>query len=45
VVENCSRSDEKVQLLKLGELENGLAGRSGPVLVMIGAAFAPRTEN
>jgi uroporphyrin-III C-methyltransferase len=45
VVENCSRPDEKVQLLKLGELENGLAGRSGPVLVMIGAAFAPRTEN
>jgi uroporphyrin-III C-methyltransferase len=45
VVENCSRSDEKVQLLKLSELENGLAGRSGPVLVMIGAAFAPRTEN
>ncbi|HEX7648017.1 MAG TPA: uroporphyrinogen-III C-methyltransferase [Noviherbaspirillum sp.] len=43
VVENCSRPDEKVQLLKLGELENGLAGRSGPVLVMIGAAFAPRT--
>lgn len=45
VVENCSRPDEKVQLLKLGELENGLAGRNGPVLVMIGAAFAPRTEN
>ena len=42
VVENCSRKDEQVQLLKLCELEKGLAGRTGPVLVMIGAAFAPR---
>jgi uroporphyrin-III C-methyltransferase len=42
VVENCSRPDERVQVLKLVELENGLAGRTGPVLVMIGEAFAPR---
>lgn len=43
VVENCSRPDERVQILKLCELENGLAGRTGPVLVMIGAAFSPRS--
>lgn len=42
VVENCSRADERVQRLKLGELENGLAGCKGPVLVMLGEAFAPR---
>ena len=42
VVENCSRPDERVQRLKLSELENGLAGCKGPVLVMLGEAFAPR---
>ena len=42
VVENCSRPDERVLRLKLGELENGLAGCKGPVLVMMGEAFAPR---
>jgi len=41
-VENCSRPDERVQRLKLSELENGLAGCKGPVLVMLGEAFAPR---
>jgi uroporphyrin-III C-methyltransferase len=44
VVENCSRPDEHVFRLKLCELEQGLAGRQGPVLVMIGAAFAPRNQ-
>ncbi|HJV85502.1 MAG TPA: uroporphyrinogen-III C-methyltransferase [Noviherbaspirillum sp.] len=42
VVENCSRDNERVLRLQLGELENGLAGCHGPVLVMIGEALAPR---
>jgi uroporphyrin-III C-methyltransferase len=41
-VENCSRPNERVFRLQLGELEQGLAACSGPVLVMIGDAFAPR---
>ncbi len=43
-VENCSRSNERVIRLKLAELEQGLADCQGPVLVMIGEAFAPRTQ-
>lgn len=43
VVENCSRSDERIQYLQLGKLELGLAQCHGPVLVMIGEALAPRT--
>jgi len=42
VVENCSRDNERILRLRLGELEQGLAGCSGPVLVMIGEALAPR---
>lgn len=42
VVENCSREDEHVRRLQLGELENGLADCHGPVLVMIGWALEPR---
>ncbi|GAB3543885.1 uroporphyrinogen-III C-methyltransferase [Noviherbaspirillum agri] len=42
VIENCSRANERVQRLQLGELERGLAECQGPVLVMIGAAMAPR---
>lgn len=42
VVENCSRSNERVMRLQLGELEQGLSGCQGPVLVMIGEAFAAR---
>lgn len=42
VVENCSRDNEHVLRLKLGELERGLAECQGPVLVMIGEALAPR---
>lgn len=42
VVENCSRHNERVQRLKLHQLEQGLSSCSGPVLVMIGAALAPR---
>lgn len=41
-VENCSRADERVMRLNLGELEKGLADCSGPVLVMFGEAFTPR---
>ena len=42
VVENCSRPDQQVQRLRLADLEQGLARFSGPVLVMIGTALAPR---
>ncbi|MDP9107786.1 MAG: uroporphyrinogen-III C-methyltransferase, partial [Pseudomonadota bacterium] len=42
VVENCSRPDERILRLQLGDLENGLADCAGPVLMMIGAAMAPR---
>ncbi len=42
VVENCSRANERVVRLQLSELEHGLADCHGPVLVMIGAALAPR---
>ncbi len=42
VVENCSREDERVMHLRLGDLECGLAECHGPVLVMIGDALGPR---
>jgi uroporphyrin-III C-methyltransferase len=42
VVENCSRKDERILRLQLGELERGLADCHGPVLVMIGNALATR---
>lgn len=41
-VENCSRDNERILRLRLADLENGLTGCSGPVLVMIGEALAPR---
>src|SRR5476649_2911764 len=31
VIENCSRTDERILRMKLGELENGLTGFHGPV--------------
>ncbi len=43
VVENCSRSNQRIVRLKLSELEKGLSQFSGPVLVMIGEAFAARS--
>jgi uroporphyrin-III C-methyltransferase len=43
VIENCSRADERIMRLQLRELEQGLADCHGPVLVMIGEAFASRT--
>lgn len=42
VVENCSRTDQKILRLQLTDMEQGLAACSGPVLVMIGAALAER---
>jgi uroporphyrin-III C-methyltransferase len=42
VVENCSRHNERILRLQLGELEQGLTQCQGPVLVMIGEALAPR---
>lgn len=42
VVENCSRANERVLRLQLISLEQGLAQFSGPVLVIIGDALAPR---
>jgi len=42
VVENCSRANERIMRLNLGELEQGLGECQGPVLVMIGQALAAR---
>jgi uroporphyrin-III C-methyltransferase len=43
LVENCSRSNQRIMRLRLSELEQGLRDFTGPVLVMIGEAFAPRS--
>jgi uroporphyrin-III C-methyltransferase len=42
VIENCSRTNERILRLQLGELERGLAQCHGPVLVMFGEALASR---
>ena len=42
VIENCSLPEERILHLTLGELQNGLTGFAGPVLVIIGNALAPR---
>jgi uroporphyrin-III C-methyltransferase len=42
VVENCSRANERILRLRLGDLEAGLEDCHGPVLVMIGEALALR---
>ncbi|HYD62275.1 MAG TPA: uroporphyrinogen-III C-methyltransferase [Noviherbaspirillum sp.] len=42
VIENCSRSNERILRFQLGELEKGLADCHGPVLVMFGESLAPR---
>lgn len=42
VVENCSRDNERILRLRLADLEHGLAGCHGPVLVMVGEALATR---
>ena len=41
-VESCSLPNQKIRRLTLSELKLGLPEASGPVLVMIGAAFARR---
>ena len=42
VVENCSRSDERILRLTLSDLARGLEPGHGPVLVMMGEALALR---
>ncbi|MBQ5942336.1 uroporphyrinogen-III C-methyltransferase [Massilia sp. AB1] len=42
VVENCSRSDERIRRLTLSDLAHGLEPGHGPVLVMMGEALAMR---
>ncbi|MGZ3239184.1 MAG: SAM-dependent methyltransferase, partial [Burkholderiaceae bacterium] len=42
VIENCSRDNQRIQHLQLGDLEQGLAECHGPVLVMIGDALRAR---
>ncbi|HXA46352.1 MAG TPA: uroporphyrinogen-III C-methyltransferase, partial [Burkholderiaceae bacterium] len=42
IIENCSRADERIMRVQLRDLENGLAGCLGPVLVMIGEALRLR---
>lgn len=42
VIENCSRDNQRIQHLQLGDLEQGLADCHGPVLVMIGDALRAR---
>jgi len=44
IVENCSLPDQRIQRLTLSELKLGLEQCSGPVLVMIGEAFAARRQ-
>jgi len=42
VIENCSRPDQRVLRLTLGQLAHGLDAAHGPVLVMIGDALRMR---
>jgi uroporphyrin-III C-methyltransferase len=42
VIENCSRTNERVMHLRLKDLERGLAICEGPVLVMFGEALETR---
>ncbi|MCU6433802.1 uroporphyrinogen-III C-methyltransferase [Undibacterium sp. Jales W-56] len=44
VIENCSRSNERILRLNLGDLEQGLSASEGPVLVMIGEAMRARKQ-
>jgi uroporphyrin-III C-methyltransferase len=41
-IENCSRPNERIMRMQLKDLEKGLPDCQGPVLVLIGAAMAPR---
>ncbi|HEY8024242.1 MAG TPA: uroporphyrinogen-III C-methyltransferase [Burkholderiaceae bacterium] len=42
VIENCSLPEERILRLTLEDLQNGLTGFTGPVLVIIGEAMALR---
>jgi uroporphyrin-III C-methyltransferase len=44
VVENCSRSDQRIERLRLADLAAGLPTAHGPVLVMIGEALRVRPQ-
>lgn len=44
IIENCTLPNQRIQRLTLAELKLGLEQCSGPVLVMIGAAFAARDQ-
>jgi len=44
IVENCSLPEQRIQRLTLAELHKGLDQCTGPVLVMIGAAFQKRDQ-
>jgi uroporphyrin-III C-methyltransferase len=45
VVENCTLPDQRIQRMTLAQLQLGLDQFSGPVLVMIGTAFAARAQS
>jgi len=45
IIENCSLPNQRIQRLQLTDLQQGLALCQGPVLVMIGNAFAPRNQS
>ena len=42
IIENCSLPNQRIQRLKLSDLRLGLTDCEGPVLVMMGEAFAGR---
>ena len=42
IIENCSLPNQRIQRLKLIDLQQGLEQCQGPVLVMMGEACAPR---
>ena len=45
VIENCSRSNERILRLQLTKLEDGLSDCEGPVLVMIGETMRTRPSS
>lgn len=42
IVENCSLPNQRIERMTLADLQQGLPDFNGPVLVLIGAAFATR---
>ncbi len=42
VIENCSRPDQRIMRMDLGQLSQGLGDAHGPVLIMLGDAMAMR---